>query len=120
MDDRIWPSVSDARLVQVLQQQVAGALGNLHDCTEDGLGHLAKALDYHPDSEVTPHILRALTDLQKIDRAIQRLRNVADSMDEWSSASGDVPQDRPAWAEVMAERFVMPEEGSVLERILKK
>lgn len=118
-DASVWPAVGDARLLHVLQRQVAGALKNLHDCTEDGLGHLAKALEHHPNSEVTPHIMRALTDLQKIDRATQRLRNVSDSMAEWAEVARNQTDERPTWLDAVSARFVMPEEDVVLKQVLK-
>lgn len=119
MSENVWPTVGDARLLIVLEKQVAGALKNLHDCTEDGLGHLAQALEHHPDCEVAPHIMRALTDLQKIDRAAQRLHNVAENLAEWAKVARDAPDEQPAWAEAVAARFVMPEESTVLKQVLK-
>ncbi len=121
----IWPQVGDARILHALEKQVTGALRDLHTCTEDGFGHLEKALDRHPKSEVTPHIIQALTDLQKIDRATQRLQNVADSLDEWfgaecSGMSDAVSHGRPSWADAIAARFVMPEEKTVLRLALEE
>lgn len=116
-DASIWPAVSDVRLLHLLEKQVTGALQNLHACTEDGFGHLEQALENHPNSEIAPHIIQALTDLQKIDRATQRLRNVADSLAEWSEGA-DMPDDRPTWANAVSARFVMPEESTVLKQVL--
>lgn len=118
MADNIWPAVSDVRLLRVLEKQVSGALQDLHDCTEDGLGHLARVLEHHPDSVVTPHIMRALTDLQKIDRAAQRLRNVAYNLAEWADFTREKPYERPTWADAVSSRFVMPEESSALKQVL--
>jgi len=118
-DTGIWPAVSDARLLYVLESQVTGALEDLHVCTEDGLGHLEQALDKHPKSGVSPHIIRGLTDLQKIDRVTQRLRNVAESLAEWAGDTHKKIDDRPMWADAVADRFVMPEESAVLKQVLE-
>ena len=74
-DSDHWPSVSDPRLLAVLQAQIEGALQDLHVSTEEGLGHLARIIESHPDSELVPHVLSALTELQGIDRAAQRPRH---------------------------------------------
>lgn len=116
-----WPQVEDVRLLRVLAEQVAGALRDLHHCSEDGLGHLARAMEMHPRSDMAPHILAALTDLQKIDRAMQRLKNVETSLSEWSQASVHGGQERPepAWAALLSSRYVMPDENVVLNRVLQ-
>lgn len=116
-ENRDWPTVSDPRLLAVLQAQIDGALQDLHLCTEDGLGHLARIIEFHPEDALTPHVLAALTDLQGIDRAMQRLQNVISSLDDWEKAC-EPTQSTPAWLQVLAGRYVMPEEREVVSRVL--
>jgi len=113
-----WPNVGDPRLLAVLQAQVTGALQDLHLCTEDGLGHLAKIIELHPESKLTVHVLAALTDLQHIDRAMQRLHNVASSLDEWKRASSGQGLGAPTWVEALTGRYVMPEEREAVTWVL--
>ena len=113
-----WPNVSDPRLLSVLQAQVVGALQDLHLCTESGLGHLAKVIELHPESELTAHVLAALTDLQRIDRVMQRLQNVVGSLEEWKNASREQSLGTPAWLDTLVGRYVMPEEREVVTRVL--
>jgi len=116
----IWPRVADARLLHMLEAQMDGALACLRASTEDGLAHLEEAMKQHPKSETAPHIIRALTDLQNIDRAMQRLGNVRMTLDEWARDARRRPSGRPAWADAVAARFVMPEESSALTRMLEE
>ena len=118
-DTRDWPTVSDPRLLAVLQAQVVGALQDLHMCTEDGLNHLAQVVELHPDSELIPHVLSALTDLQRIDRAMQRMHNVVSSLDEWKRASDVRTHDTPTWTEALTGRYVMPEERETMNKVLR-
>ncbi len=113
-----WPTVSDPRLLAVLKAQVTGSLQDLRLCTDDGLGHLAKIIELHPDSELVPHVLSALTDLQRIDRAMQRLHNVVSSLDEWNRASGAQAHDAPSWIDALTGRYVMPEERETMNKVL--
>jgi len=117
-ENRDWPSVSDPRLLAVLQAQVVGALQDLHQCTDDGLNHLAQVIELHPDSELVPHVLSALTDLQRIDRAMQRLHNVASSLDEWKRATCVHAHDAPTWTDALTGRYVMPEEREAMNKVL--
>lgn len=113
-----WPSVSDSRLLEILQAQVVGAIQDLHFCTDDGLEHLAEIVKMHPDSELCTLVLAALTDLQRIDRVMQRLQNVANSLDEWRHSSSTPPPGKPVWLDVLTRRYVMPEEREVVAEVL--
>lgn len=113
-----WPIVSDSRLLAILQAQVTGALQDLNYCTDDGLEHLAKIIKMQPDSDLSNLVLAALTDLQRIDRVIQRLQNIANSLDEWRQSLGSPPLGRPTWLDSLTGRYVMPEEREVVAGVL--
>jgi hypothetical protein len=113
-----WPNVSDPRLLAILREQVAGSLHDLRLCSEDGLDHLAKIIESHPHDALTTHVLSALTDLQRIDRVMQRLQNVISSLDEWEKSCDHARLDDPAWLEHLIQRYVMPEEREVVTRAL--
>ncbi len=115
----VWPAVGDPRLLRVLEKQLIGALEDLHGCTEDGLGRLAQAMEQHPKSVIIPHIMQALTDLQKIDRVKQRLGNVVENLSDWAATIQQQTHEPPAWANAVSSHFVMPEEGAVLRSVLR-
>ncbi len=115
----VWPAVGDPRLLRVLEKQLIGALEDLHGCTEDGLGRLAQAMEQHPESVIIPHIMQALTELQKIDRVTQRLGNVVENLSDWAATIQQQTHEPPVWANAVSSRFVMPEEGAVLRSVLR-
>lgn len=107
-------------MLAVLAGQVTGALEELHHCTREGLEYLSRGMELQPDSEISLHLLAALTELQKLDRVVQRLKNVESILLEWLHANEgkQVKCEKPAWAEVLINRHVMPDEDAVLINVL--
>ena len=115
----VWPRISDPRLLEVFAGQVDGVIRDLQASTDDGLDKLAEALGRHPDSPVAACIRRALVDMQAIDRAMQRLRNIHGCLEEWIRSGPGVPgAGDPPWRERLEERYVMGDERTVLRRVL--
>ncbi|MFQ5356195.1 MAG: hypothetical protein ACE5DY_06865 [Mariprofundaceae bacterium] len=114
MEGRGWPGVADYRLLRILQKQVSGALELLNTSTEDSLVKLSQAMDHDSSGELTDDIMGALTDLQNIDRVMQRLRNVESCLADWASASTDQKSDEMLWKGEVEKRYVMEEEREVL------
>jgi len=59
--------------------------------------------------------MAALTELQNIDRVMQRLNNVMSCLDEWSEATKDKPVGEATWKDTVHNRYVMEEERLVLK-----
>ncbi|MDX8407404.1 MAG: hypothetical protein R8L58_03350, partial [Mariprofundaceae bacterium] len=110
----IWPKVADPRLLRVLTRQVEGALQLLNESTENGLIKISEVLEKEAGTEIEGDIMDALTELQNIDRVMQRLHNVRSCLDEWSQAVKDVDAGEPGWQQSVADRYVMEEERLVL------
>ncbi len=110
----IWPKEADPRLLRVLTRQVEGALSLLNESTENGLMKISAVLENGPSAEVEEGIMEALTELQNIDRVMQRLNNVKSCMDDWSQAVGEQGQVEVTWKDAVADRYVMEEERRVL------
>jgi len=98
----------------VLTRQVEGALSLLNESTENGLTKISEVLEKEPGAEVEEGIMEALTELQNIDRVMQRLNNVKSCMEDWSQAVGDQGQAEITWKDAVADRYVMEEERRVL------
>lgn len=101
-------------MLRILQKQVSGALELLNTSTEDSLVKLSQAMDHDSSGELTDDIMGALTDLQNIDRVMQRLRNVESCLADWASASTDQKSDEMLWKGEVEKRYVMEEEREVL------
>ena len=113
MPESPWPEVADARLLRVLRRQVAEALELLGRSAEAGLVKLAEAMDRDASGAVSEDIMAALTELQNIDRVMQRLRNVETCLADWAEAA-PVPEGEPRWREAVEGRYVMEEERQAL------
>ncbi len=113
MPESPWPETADARLLRVLQKQVNEALELLSRSTEEGLVKLAGAMDKDESGAVSEDIMAALTDLQNVDRVMQRLRNVETCLADWAGAA-PTPEGEPRWREAVESRYVMEEERLVL------
>jgi len=114
MEGRVWPEVADHRLLKVLRKQIAGALELLNTSTEEGLVKLSQAMDRDSSGELTEDIMGALTDLQNIDRVMQRLRNVESCLADWASSCVDQQSHESLWKDEVEKRYVMEEEREVL------
>lgn len=110
----IWPKDADSRLLRVLTRQVEGALSLLNESTENGLMKISEVLEKEAGTEVESDIMDALTELQNIDRVMQRLNNVRSCLDEWSQATKDQSTGEATWKEAVEQRYVMEEERRVL------
>ncbi|MDX8406016.1 MAG: hypothetical protein R8K50_07685, partial [Mariprofundus sp.] len=117
MNDSVWPQVADKRLLKVLEKQVQGSVELLESSSEDGLVKLTTILDMGLGSEVEDLIMEALTDLQNIDRVMQRMHNVRSCLQDWSAAAPPSPPSA-LWQEEVSKRYVMEEERSVLKEQL--
>ncbi|MDX8390170.1 MAG: hypothetical protein R8M38_06740 [Mariprofundaceae bacterium] len=113
MSESVWPQVADKKLLRVLNSQVTGSLELLNKAVEDGLVKLTDALDCGVGGKVEADIMDALTDLQNIDRVMQRLNNVNGCLAQWEEAAQDVPG-TPKWGEKLMKSYVMEEERKVL------
>ena len=113
MPESPWPETADARLLRVLQKQINEALELLGRSTEEGLVKLAEAMDKDESGAVSEDIMAALTDLQNVDRVMQRLRNVETCLADWAQAA-PAPSGEPRWREAVESRYVMEEERLVL------
>ncbi len=114
MEGRVWPEVADHRLLSVLRKQISGALELLNTSTEEGLVKLSQAMDRDASGELTEDIMGALTDLQNIDRVMQRLRNVESCLADWASSCADQQSYESLWKDEVEKRYVMEEEREVL------
>ncbi|RLL53066.1 hypothetical protein D8Y20_06110 [Mariprofundus sp. EBB-1] len=110
----IWPTEADPRLLRVLSRQVEGALSLLNESTENGLIKLSEVLEKQAGTEVESDIMDALTELQNIDRVMQRLHNVRSCLDDWSKATKALGTGEASWKDEVAGRYVMEEERLVL------
>ncbi len=117
MTETVWPKHADQRLLRVLKGQIEGSLALLHKSTDDGLAKLMDAMDQNPGGAVEGDILAALTDLQNIDRVMQRITNVMTTLDDWSKATDPVTG-KPLWEEEVSKRYVMEEERQTLRKEL--
>jgi len=118
-DTAIWPQVSDARLLELLERHIEDSLTVLQDGVEDGLGKLTDALDRHPVKEIEDDILAVFTDFQNIDRVVQRLGNVQKCLAQWRRSAANGSGSDPAWAAVVASSYVMQEEHVTQKMVLK-
>lgn len=114
MPSSIWPKTADQKLLVVLRKQVSGSLDLLNRSTEDGLIKLTGAMDRDTGGELADDIIGALTDLQNIDRVMQRLRNVESCLADWASAQDGRQPMETLWESEMEKRYVMEEERQVL------
>ncbi|MDX8407784.1 MAG: hypothetical protein R8L58_05310, partial [Mariprofundaceae bacterium] len=112
----VWPKIADKRLLKVLQKQVEGSVTLLESSSEDGLIKLTEILDMGVSAEMEEKIMAALTDLQNIDRVMQRLNNVKSCLQDWSAASNQTSD--AAWKDEVEKRYVMEEERTVLKEEL--
>ncbi len=117
MQESVWPAAADKRLLRILERQVAESLALLESSAEEGLVKLSAALDAGPSGEVEEAIMGALTDLQNIDRVMQRLNNVRSCLADWA-ATAPAPEAPPLWREEVEKRYVMEEERHVLKEEL--
>lgn len=113
MPESPWPDTADARLLRVLRKQVGEALDLLGRSTEEGLVKLAEAMDKDESGAVSDDIMAALTDLQNVDRVMQRLRNVESCLADWAEAA-PASSGEPRWREAVESRYVMEEERLAL------
>lgn len=118
-DIAIWPQVSDARLLELLERHIEGSLTVLQDRVEDGLGKLTDALDRHPVKEIEDDILAVFTDFQNIDRVVQRLGNVQKCLAQWRKSAVNGSGSNPAWAAEVASFYVMQEEHVTQGMVLR-
>lgn len=114
MPSSVWPKTADQKLLVVLRKQVSGSLDLLNRSTEDGLIKLTGAMDRDTGGELADDIIGALTDLQNIDRVMQRLRNVESCLADWASAQDGRQPMETLWESEMEKRYVMEEERQVL------
>jgi len=113
MPESPWPQVADKRLLRILHKQVGEALELLGRSSEAGLVKLAEAMDKDESGALADDIMAALTDLQNIDRVMQRLRNVESCLADWAEAAPEATGE-PRWREAVEGRYVMEEERLVL------
>lgn len=113
MGDTVWPTQADKRLLSILQKQVQGSLELLQKSTEGGLMHLSEALDSGDSAEAQEKIMLALTELQNIDRVMQRLTNVETTLGDWAAAT-NAPAGAAMWEDAVSKRYVMEEERQVM------
>ncbi|MDQ6993564.1 MAG: hypothetical protein Q9M31_08810 [Mariprofundus sp.] len=114
MDESVWPKVADKRLLKVLEKQVEGSLELLESSSEGGLVKLSEILDMGVGEEIEGLIMQALTDLQNVDRVMQRLHNVRSCLQDWGTAVPQAPAS-VAWKESVEKRYVMEEERDILK-----
>jgi len=112
--DVIWPKVADPRLLRVMTRQIEGSLQLLNESTENGLMKLSEVLEKNAGTEIEEDIMMALTELQNIDRVMQRLNNVRSCLDEWSQEVKDQDVGDANWKDSVSARYVMEEERLVL------
>ena len=110
----IWPKSADPKLLRVLMRQLEGSLQLLNESTENGLMKLSEVLEKNAGTEVEEDIMLALTELQNIDRVMQRMNNVKSCLDEWSQAVKEQDTSEAMWKESVSGRYVMEEERLVL------
>ncbi|TLS67997.1 hypothetical protein FEF65_06020 [Mariprofundus erugo] len=117
MNSSVWPQTADRRLIKVLERQVEGSVSLLESSSEDGLIKLTQILDLGVSPEIEELIMAALTDLQNIDRVMQRLNNVKSCLQDWGSAAPAAPASA-LWKSEVEKRYVMEEERTVLREEL--
>ncbi|MDQ6963999.1 MAG: hypothetical protein Q9M13_03660, partial [Mariprofundales bacterium] len=112
-----WPRQSDARLLQVLAEQVKESVELLQSSSESGLMKLMTLLESAPGEAVEAHVMDALGSLQNLDRVSQWVNNVTSTLNDWSCGVTAISGDA-GWMQALANRYVMEEERAVLQRIM--